>query len=351
MDDWHTRSCGDGRGRGGGGGGSPRRPLETLTVNVGFRYDVDSIFDDGNNVAPRLGITWSLDPKTVVRASWGVSYDRYRLGIAQAVPELGGFNGQTAVEFNYPRLAADAIVPLPGTVKFSGSVADLADETRHAELPWISIPTRHYQPRRLAVAPLRCERSRCRRSPGPTRHDGVLRSDPAVVPHGRFSIRSPAHATTGPAGRHLAPGRGLRHHPGTAALSLACRRSRWGRHRYPRPVASRLSGGYTLFPQAVEGPGAYAWAVGHRQAEQRQGCAPSGHAVRRPSHGPIREQSRRSLPPAHTATRATNASGHISRAGTTILVRPWTRPQPLPRWPSPGASGASSGATRTVLSS
>ena len=24
-----------------------------------------------------------------------------------------------------------------GTVKFSGSVADLADETRHAELPWI----------------------------------------------------------------------------------------------------------------------------------------------------------------------------------------------------------------------
>ena len=31
------------------------------------------------------------------------------------------------------------------------------------------------------------------------------------------------------------------HHPGTAALSLACRRSRWRRHRYPRPVASRLA--------------------------------------------------------------------------------------------------------------
>ena len=116
---------------------------------------------------------------------------------------------------------------IEGTVKFSGSVADLADETRHAELPWISIPTRHYQPRRLAVSPLRCELSRCRRSPGPTRHYGVLRSDPAVVPHVRFSIRSPAQASTGPAGRHLAPGRGLRHHPGTAALSLAGRRSRW----------------------------------------------------------------------------------------------------------------------------
>ena len=125
------------------------------------------------------------------------------------------------------RLSTSLLRSGMGTVKFSGSVADLADETRHAELPWISIPTRHYQPRRLAVSPLRCELSRCRRSPGPTRHYGVLRSDPAVVPHGRFSIRSPAQASTGPAGRHLAPGRGLRHHPGTAALSLACRRSRW----------------------------------------------------------------------------------------------------------------------------
>ena len=50
-------------------------------------------------------------------------------------------------------------------------------------------------------------------------------------------------------------GRGLRHHPGTAALSLACRRSRWRRHRHPRPVASRPPGCQTLYPQAVEGSG------------------------------------------------------------------------------------------------
>ena len=197
-----------------------------------------------------------------------------------------------------------------GTVKFSGSVADLADETRHAERPWISIPTRHYQPRRLAVSPLRCERSRCRRSPGPTRHDGVLRSDPAVVPHGRFSIRSPAHASTGPAGRHLAPGRGLRHHPGTAALSLACRRSRWGRHRYPRPVASRLSGGYTLVPQAVEGPGAYAWAGGHRQAEQLTGLRPERSC--RPS--PIARTDTRTIAPTSPTSPHGNASATCAGA-------------------------------------
>ena len=139
-----------------------------------------------------------------------------------------------------------------GTVKFRGSVADLADETRHAELPWVSISARDHQPRRLAVSPLRCELSRRRRSPGPTAHHGVLRSDPAMVPHVRFGIRSPSQASTGPAGRHLAPRRGLRHHPGTAALSLACRRSRWRRHRYPCPVSARLPG-WTVPPTPYAG--------------------------------------------------------------------------------------------------
>ena len=93
----------------------------------------------------------------------------------------------------------------------------MADEKRHAELPWISIPARDHQPRRMAVPSILCELSRCRRSPGPTRHHGVLRSNPALVHPVRFGIRSKAQASTGPAGRHMALGRGLRHHPGTAA--------------------------------------------------------------------------------------------------------------------------------------
>ena len=160
----------------------------------------------------------------VLRARQPADRPRLERLVAGALPTAGAVPVSGSMLLGRAAGAPPFVV---GPVKFSGSVADLADETRHAELPWISIPTRHYQPRRLAVSPLRCELSRCRRSPGPTRHYGVLRSDPAVVPHVRFSIRSPAQASTGPAGRHLAPGRGLRHHPGTAALSLACRRSRW----------------------------------------------------------------------------------------------------------------------------
>jgi TonB dependent receptor-like, beta-barrel len=85
------------------------RPVPALTLNLGARYDYDSKFGDANNVAPRLGVAWAPDERTVLRANWGLFYDRYRLGLAQAVPELGGFNGKTVVEMDYPRLAADAL--------------------------------------------------------------------------------------------------------------------------------------------------------------------------------------------------------------------------------------------------
>ena len=201
-----------------------------------------------------------------------------------------------------------------------------------------------------AKRPIRSRFSRRGRAVIPiARWSSTATASPSALAHGVPPVRR--HATvpqawmprignsrrTGPAGQGMdevfVTIQGRRHYP----------------HRYPRPVAARLPGCHTLFPQAVEGPGASAWAVGHRQAEQLQGGAPNGHAVCRPSHGPIREQSRRSLPPAHTTTRATNATLQISRSGTTILVRARTRPQPFPRWPSPGASGASSRAPRSLF--
>ena len=35
------------------------RVIPQVTVNLGPRYDYDSKFDDGNNVAPRLGVVWA----------------------------------------------------------------------------------------------------------------------------------------------------------------------------------------------------------------------------------------------------------------------------------------------------
>src|SRR5258705_6365994 len=55
-----------------------------LTVNAGLRYDLqflpNPIQTDSNNIAPRLGIAYAPgDRKTVIRASFGIYYDRIPL--------------------------------------------------------------------------------------------------------------------------------------------------------------------------------------------------------------------------------------------------------------------------------
>lgn len=55
-----------------------------LTINAGLRYDAqflpDPINTDGNNFAPRLGLAYSPgDRKTVIRASYGIYFDRIPL--------------------------------------------------------------------------------------------------------------------------------------------------------------------------------------------------------------------------------------------------------------------------------
>jgi len=58
------------------------RVTPTFTLNAGVRYDLqflDAIATDTNNFSPRLGIAWSVTPRTVVRASAGLFYDRVPL--------------------------------------------------------------------------------------------------------------------------------------------------------------------------------------------------------------------------------------------------------------------------------
>ena len=76
----------------------------SVTVNVGLRWDYDSRFANGGNFSPRLGVAWSPTPKTVVTASWGMFYDKFRLGLARDIPGLGGANLFRNQTISYPRL-------------------------------------------------------------------------------------------------------------------------------------------------------------------------------------------------------------------------------------------------------
>jgi TonB dependent receptor len=75
-----------------------------LTLNLGLRWDYDSEFKSKDNVSPRLGFAWGITPKTVVRGSWGLFYDHFRLGIARDVPPFGGADLRESLPQSYPRL-------------------------------------------------------------------------------------------------------------------------------------------------------------------------------------------------------------------------------------------------------
>ncbi|HET6929789.1 MAG TPA: TonB-dependent receptor, partial [Candidatus Acidoferrum sp.] len=76
----------------------------SLTLNWGLRWDYDSTFDKKDNISPRIGFAWSVTPKTVVRGSFGLFYDHFRLGLARDIPGFGGADIRLSQPLSFPRL-------------------------------------------------------------------------------------------------------------------------------------------------------------------------------------------------------------------------------------------------------
>ena len=67
------------------------RPVDALTLELGLRYDEQTITDD-RNVSPRINLVYALNQASVLRAAWGYFYQSqrpYELQVADGVTELG----------------------------------------------------------------------------------------------------------------------------------------------------------------------------------------------------------------------------------------------------------------------
>ena len=75
-------------------GGDDWRARPNLTVSYGFRYEAQTNLGDRSNIAPRVGIAWApghaQQKKTVIRAGFGMFYDRFALANTLASERFNG---------------------------------------------------------------------------------------------------------------------------------------------------------------------------------------------------------------------------------------------------------------------
>ncbi len=88
-----------------------------ITVNYGLRYERQNQLNDKGGLAPRLGIAWGLgktkqgSPKAVLRAGFGVFYDRFKQQYLEQAQLLNGITQQSFVVTNpdfFPNLPTPA---------------------------------------------------------------------------------------------------------------------------------------------------------------------------------------------------------------------------------------------------
>jgi len=77
-----------------------------LTVSYGLRYETQNAINDHKDLAPRVGIAWGVGkrgstPRTVLRAGYGIFYDRFPQSLVLQAERLNGTNQQSYI-FNSP---------------------------------------------------------------------------------------------------------------------------------------------------------------------------------------------------------------------------------------------------------
>src|SRR5947208_14064635 len=71
-----------------------------LTMSLGFRYEAQTNIHDRHDLAPRIGVAWGFAPKTVVRAGFGIFYDRFGLANTMTALRYNGIRQQQFIVTN-----------------------------------------------------------------------------------------------------------------------------------------------------------------------------------------------------------------------------------------------------------
>jgi len=103
--------------------GDDWRVRPNLTLNLGFRYETQTNIHDWRAFAPRIGLAWapagnaaSRRPKTVIRAGFGMFYDRFPLASTLAAQRFNGVVQQQYVVADAAILNLFPSIPSPAAL-------------------------------------------------------------------------------------------------------------------------------------------------------------------------------------------------------------------------------------------
>ncbi len=104
------------------------KPKSNLTVNYGLRYEAQTVINSAHDLAPRVAVSYGIprakgDPITVLRAGFGMFYDRFQLADVLTTQQLNGTN-QIQVVVQTPGAACT-----PGTISGCGTQSALVPTT------------------------------------------------------------------------------------------------------------------------------------------------------------------------------------------------------------------------------
>ena len=73
------------------------KPKSNLTVNYGLRYEAETVINSAHDLAPRIAVSYGIprakgEPITVLRAGFGMFYDRFELSDVLTTQQLNGSN-------------------------------------------------------------------------------------------------------------------------------------------------------------------------------------------------------------------------------------------------------------------
>jgi hypothetical protein len=120
--------------------GDEWRVRSNLTLSLGLRYETQTNIHDWHDLAPRAGFAWAPGgggqkrAKTVLRAGFGIFYDRFGLGNTLAARR---FNGLVQQQFVVPNPDFFPNVPSPATLSAFQSTQVIQEISAQMRAPYI----------------------------------------------------------------------------------------------------------------------------------------------------------------------------------------------------------------------